>query len=30
MGARSAMFEHLRQVEQDIVAAAMLSGAKDM
>ena len=29
-GARSTMFEHLRQVEQDIVAAATLSGAKDM
>lgn len=28
--ARSTMFEHLRQVEQDIVAAATLSGAKDM
>ena len=30
VGARSTMFEHLRQVEQDIVAAAKLSGAKDM
>ena len=29
-GARSTMFEHLRQVEQDIVAAATLAGAKDM
>jgi len=29
-GARATMFEHLRQVEQDIVAAATLAGDKDM